>query len=77
MKAANNVMDKLVKRKAWALTTPMGTFKMGVRGSIPPNEVFCCNIRTSKAFVRSAGFGWRAGVSWTMNAEVTAENRPA
>jgi hypothetical protein len=77
MKATNNVTAKLAKRMDWALMTPVGTFKMGVSGSIPPNEVFCCNIRTSKMFVRSAGFGWSAGMSWTMNAAATAENKPA
>ena len=55
----------------------MGTFEMGARGSAPPNDAFCCNIRSSRTFVRSAGSGWSSGTIWTMNAEVTAENRPA
>jgi hypothetical protein len=77
MKATNSVTDKLANRMDWALTMPAGVFEMGVNGSNLPNEVFCCNIRSSKAFVRSAGFGWSAGMSWTMNAAVTAENKPA
>ena len=61
----------------WALTMPVGTFEMGVSGSIPPNDVFCSNIRSSREFVRSVGSGWSSGTIWTMNAEVTAENNPA
>ena len=77
MKATNNVTDKLAKRMDWALMTPVGIFEMGASGSIPPNDVFCCNIRSSKAFVRSVGSGWSSGMIWAMNAEVTAENKPA
>jgi hypothetical protein len=38
--------------------TPTGVFETGASGSVPSNEVFCCNIRRSRAFVRSAGSGW-------------------
>ena len=50
---------------------------MGVSGSIPPNEAFCCNIRSNRVFVRSVGLGWSSGIIWAMNVEVTAENKPA
>jgi hypothetical protein len=50
---------------------------MGASGSAPPNDVFCCNIRSSKVFVRSAGSGWSSGMTWTMNVAITTENKPA
>ena len=52
-------------------------FEMGPSGLEPSNEVFCSKIRRSRTFVRSAGFGWSAGVIWIMNAVVTAKNKPA
>ena len=77
MKATNNVRDRLAKRMDWALTILIGVFETGARGSVPSNEVFCCNIRRSRAFVRSAESGWSSVMIWTMNAEVMAENKPA
>jgi hypothetical protein len=77
MNATNNVTDKVANRMDWALTMPIGIFETGARGSVPSNEVFCCNIRRSRTFVRSVGFGWTPGTIWAMNVEVTAENKPA
>jgi hypothetical protein len=77
MNATSNVTDKLTNRMDWALAILIGMFETGARGSAPPNEVFCCNIRRSRTFVRSMGFGWSTGMIWTMNAEVIAENKPA
>ena len=77
MKAANNVTARLAKRIDWALTILGEIFVADASGSDPPNELFCCNIRSSRAFVRSAGFGWIAGMIWTMKAVVTPENRAA
>ena len=57
MKAANRVTTKLAKRMDSALTTLGETFVTGARGSAPPNEVFCCNIWSSRMFVTSEGFG--------------------
>ena len=50
---------------------------MGASGLAPPNDVFCCNIRSNRAFVKSVGSGWSCGMIWAMNEAVTAENRPA
>lgn len=52
-------------------------FEIGASGSVPSKEVFCCNIRRSRTFVKSAGFGWSDGIIWTINEVVTAENKPA
>ena len=62
MKATVNVTAKLAKRMAWALKRLAGTFVTGASGLIPSNEVFCCKIRRSRAFVRSEGFGWSDGM---------------
>lgn len=70
-------MDKLAKRMDWVLKRLMGIFEVGLSGSDPSNEASCCRIRSSRAFVTSLGFGWRDGMIWTMNAVVTAENKPA
>ena len=77
MKATSNVTAKLTKRIDWALTRREETFTTGSRGSDPPNESLCCNIRRSRIFVRSMGFGWINGASCTMKAVVTVEKRPA
>ena len=77
MNATSNVTDKLAKRMDCALMALVETFETGVSGSVLPNEVFPCSIRSSRTFVRSAGSGWSSGMIWTMNEEVTAENRPA
>ena len=68
---------KLAKRMDWALTILGEIFVADASGSDPPNESFCRNIRSSRAFVRSAGFGWIAGMIWTMKAVVTPEKRAA
>ena len=77
MKATISVIHRLAKRMDWALTTPGEIFEIGASGSALPNEAFCCSIRSSRAFVRSAGSGWSSGMIWTMNVVVTAENKPA
>ena len=61
----------------WVLATLVGISKTGAKGSAPSNEVFCCNIRRRRTFVRSAGFGWSVGMFWIIKAEATAENKPA
>lgn len=35
----------------------VGMVVTGANGSAPSNEVFCCNIRSSREFVKSEGFG--------------------
>jgi len=54
-----------------------GGLETGASGLVSPNDLSCCSIRSSRTFVRSAGSGWSSGMIWTMNVEVTAENRPA
>ena len=77
MKATSNVTTKLAKRVDWALTTRAGTSLTGAWGSAPENELLCCNIRSSRTFVRSEGFGWTNGIIWVMNVTETLENKPA
>jgi hypothetical protein len=61
----------------WAVIALAEILVTGANGSAPSNEVFCCNIRRSRTFVRSMGFGWSVGMICTMNVVATAENKPA
>ena len=70
-------MDKLAKRMDSALTAWVGTVETGASGLLPPYDVFCRSIWSSRTFVRLAGSDWSSGMIWTINVEVTAENRPA